>query len=800
MASVSCPAEIQPLPEIFGVPLQTSIRYANVAISLYDADGRSYIYGYVPIVVAKCGVFLKEKATDVEGIFRLSGSEKRIKELRNAFNSPDRYGKGLDWTGYTVHDAANILRRYFNQLPEPIIPLEFYEKFRDPLRGHQSQAVGQIEGQAPPVGDFDVEGAIRCYQQLITELPPLNRQLLLYILDLLAVFASKSDLNKMPTPNLAAIFQPGILTHPTHDMKPSEYRLSQDVLIFLIENQDHFLIGMQGTAADEKTVQEVQSGPPTPQGKSPTTSRVISGIDRSGSTASSAGAESLRRFGGVRRNVSVSSKQSKISASVAAPSPATPLFNSPLATPTTGSAVHRSNTVPSKRSPAVISSRFNRDKSSDPHTPPSGVIPQPAFGLTPTIPDPVPTAEHPLPTETNGTAAETARAASVVASPPVEQAPTQITLPDVASPPSSEDTTPLAPPPGTSSSTGMVAATADDITPQQTTHLAPPTPVKDDTTSVYHDAMSTPMETPGSSNRPFAILFSKALPADANKESRKPNKLKKRVPSSTASAHSSTHSLSGPLAGRDGPPSPLPPGLSYAPTDSLREQPQASTLETMPSKPSALEVKQPSMSPTASTRSRSTVADYSEVEQGDEPTSHADQPEEQKKKRRWRISHSHRSDSDKTVTAQAVVSPGPSNLGSNAGAQKSMSSMGSSAEPQRRSFVETNPYFTAEPQGPSSAAAQEAPERELERRGPMGWIRGKLAERKEREAERRAKSPPNGKDSKVDLAGSRGSLSTNEMLPVRGRSVDVPRASEQAVSDDPTTPTPAATVPGSQGA
>lgn len=46
---------------IFGVPLQTSIRYANVAISLFNDQGQSYIYGYVPIVVAKCGVYLKEK-------------------------------------------------------------------------------------------------------------------------------------------------------------------------------------------------------------------------------------------------------------------------------------------------------------------------------------------------------------------------------------------------------------------------------------------------------------------------------------------------------------------------------------------------------------------------------------------------------------------------------------------------------------------------------------------------------------------------------------------------------------------
>ena len=48
-------------PGIFGVPLAESIRYANVAISLTNEQGESFIYGYVPIVVAKCGVFLKEK-------------------------------------------------------------------------------------------------------------------------------------------------------------------------------------------------------------------------------------------------------------------------------------------------------------------------------------------------------------------------------------------------------------------------------------------------------------------------------------------------------------------------------------------------------------------------------------------------------------------------------------------------------------------------------------------------------------------------------------------------------------------
>ncbi|KAL7788325.1 RhoGAP protein [Trichoderma ceciliae] len=347
-------------PGIFGVPLRQSITYANVAISLVDEQGKSYIYGYVPIVVAKCGVFLKEKATGIEGIFRLSGSEKRIKELKIIFDSPDRYGKGLVWDGYTVHDAANVLRRYLNDLPEPVVPLDLYEKFRDPLRGATKQAVGDTEGPQF-VENFDERAAIKKYQRLITELPPLNKQLLLYILDLLAVFAAKSDENRMNSQNLAAIFQPGMLSHPSHAMAPEEYRLNQCVIIFLIENQDHFLIGMQGTEADETTMQQVASG--TPNGpRTPNPDR-SSGLGRTASNAS-AGAESVRKDGLIRRNRSVSSRHSRVEGSVTPNSPAV------VATPT-GGGLARSNTVPSKKSPALVGGKFKKNESPGraPHSP-----------------------------------------------------------------------------------------------------------------------------------------------------------------------------------------------------------------------------------------------------------------------------------------------------------------------------------------------------------------------------------------------------------------------------------------------
>ena len=46
-------------PGVFGVSLDTSIRYANIAISQFNDEGQSYVYGYIPIVIAKTGVYLK---------------------------------------------------------------------------------------------------------------------------------------------------------------------------------------------------------------------------------------------------------------------------------------------------------------------------------------------------------------------------------------------------------------------------------------------------------------------------------------------------------------------------------------------------------------------------------------------------------------------------------------------------------------------------------------------------------------------------------------------------------------------
>lgn len=90
-------------------------------------------------------------------------------------------------------------------------------------------------------------------------MPRANQYLLLYVLDLLSVFARKSDKNLMTASSmcssstykndlltlpqdLAVIFRPGLISHPDHEMSPREHDLSQKVLEFLIAQQDWFIM------------------------------------------------------------------------------------------------------------------------------------------------------------------------------------------------------------------------------------------------------------------------------------------------------------------------------------------------------------------------------------------------------------------------------------------------------------------------------------------------------------------------------------------------------------------------------
>jgi hypothetical protein len=284
--------------EVFGVPLDDSIKIAESLISVPSDDPDEFIkYGKIPLLVGKCGSYLKEHGLKVEGIFRVAGASRRVKELQFIFSTQPDYGRKLDWEGYTVHDAASLFRRFLNNLPEPLVPLELYQEFREPVKSRhrilnhiksrndsierrirtaqqQSQQNLSTLDQTGPEADTeldenaqlqkqkdarkqkriakDLRNALKEYRNLIDRLPQAQKHLLYYLLDMLTMFSENAKENLMSARNLAAIFQPSILSHPDHDLNPGEYALSQAVVEVLIEYSKRLLPDVKKFASDSK--------------------------------------------------------------------------------------------------------------------------------------------------------------------------------------------------------------------------------------------------------------------------------------------------------------------------------------------------------------------------------------------------------------------------------------------------------------------------------------------------------------------------------------------------------------------
>lgn len=214
---------------------------------------RNLSYGRVPLVIVSCGSYLKNNALEVEGIFRLGGSNKRIRQLQQIFSKPPDYGAKLDWSGYSVHDAASLLRRYLSSLSEPLIPFHLYDDFRNPLV-EKVELLQYFKDKEKDVKRNKSERKIissqrkqllKEYSLLFQRLPPIQKRVLFYLLDMLAMFNLNSEKNRMPAKNLAAIFQPSILFHPDHDLSPEEYQINSLVIESMITYSHKILINVQ---------------------------------------------------------------------------------------------------------------------------------------------------------------------------------------------------------------------------------------------------------------------------------------------------------------------------------------------------------------------------------------------------------------------------------------------------------------------------------------------------------------------------------------------------------------------------
>ena len=77
----------------------------------------------IPPILEEIITHLEEKGLLVAGIFRVSGSKKRLESLKSQYDS----GNIVNFAEYSVHDFAGLLKLYLRELPEPVFPSRLYK-------------------------------------------------------------------------------------------------------------------------------------------------------------------------------------------------------------------------------------------------------------------------------------------------------------------------------------------------------------------------------------------------------------------------------------------------------------------------------------------------------------------------------------------------------------------------------------------------------------------------------------------------------------------------------------------------
>lgn len=170
-----------PIRPTFGASLSDAVKYnhpADVNVEL-------------PAVMYRCIEYLDAKnAALEEGIFRLSGSNVVIKQLRERFNTEGDVNLVTDDQYYDIHAVASLLKLYLRELPSTILTRELHLEFL---------AVTELQ---------DVGDKIRALNGLVHRLPRVNNMLLQYLSGFLINIINHSDTNKMTVRNVGIVFSP----------------------------------------------------------------------------------------------------------------------------------------------------------------------------------------------------------------------------------------------------------------------------------------------------------------------------------------------------------------------------------------------------------------------------------------------------------------------------------------------------------------------------------------------------------------------------------------------------------------
>lgn len=166
----------------------------------------------VPVIVEKCINFIYLHGSMSKGIYRQSGVGSVVSDLLTKF-SEDAWAVQLTKDKFSEHDVATALKRFFRNLPEPLLGTTQHKYF------YQVATIKNIEEQT------------RMYKAALENLSPIAFKTVKKLFGHLHFISTQSSKNLMNVVNLSAIWGPTLLhTKMDNESRPTKAH-QQDTIV-----------------------------------------------------------------------------------------------------------------------------------------------------------------------------------------------------------------------------------------------------------------------------------------------------------------------------------------------------------------------------------------------------------------------------------------------------------------------------------------------------------------------------------------------------------------------------------------
>ncbi|XP_008821518.1 SLIT-ROBO Rho GTPase-activating protein 2 isoform X2 [Nannospalax galili] len=176
----------------------------------------------IPLVVESCIRFISRHGLQHEGIFRVSGSQVEVNDIKNAFERGEDPLAG-DQNDHDMDSIAGVLKLYFRGLEHPLFPKDIF---------HDLMACVTMDNLQ--------ERAVHIRKVLLV-LPKTTLIIMRYLFAFLNHLSQFSEENMMDPYNLAICFGPSLMSVPEgHDQVSCQAHVNELIKTIIIQHENIF--------------------------------------------------------------------------------------------------------------------------------------------------------------------------------------------------------------------------------------------------------------------------------------------------------------------------------------------------------------------------------------------------------------------------------------------------------------------------------------------------------------------------------------------------------------------------------